>query len=137
LSFSSHTQWVPGTQVWGARAQPERSHPAARSQGAEVTGWHQNSNQATARPNGCQPAQRGQAPASSEPLPEHNGQHQQAHSATLQENILKGQMEDGTIALQDEEGAAFIFTLFHKPKHHKRKKEKEKQSCPERTEHGH
>lgn len=38
-------------------------------------------------------------------------------------------MEDGIIALQDEEGAAFIFTLFHKPKHHKRKK-KEFKSNP-------
>lgn len=52
------------------------------------------------------------------------------HLATLQENILKGQMEDGIIALHDEEGAAFIFTLFHKPKHHKRKKNNLKAILP-------
>lgn len=32
--------------------------------------------------------------------------------------MLKGHMEDTIIALQGEEGAGFIFILFHKLKHH-------------------
>lgn len=53
------------------------------------------------------------------------------HSASLQENILE---EDSIIALQDEEGATFIFNLSKKPKHHKRKN---KQSCIQRAEYSH
>lgn len=67
---------------------------------------------------------RGQAPASSKPLPQQSRPHQPRHLATLQENILKGQIEDSIIALQDEEGVAFIFTPFHKLKHHEKKKTK-------------
>lgn len=62
------------------------------------------------------------APASSRPLPEHRRPRQPRHLATLQENVLKGQMEDSIVVLQDEEGAAFIFIVFHKSKYHKKKK---------------
>lgn len=49
------------------------------------------------------------------------------------ETTLEGQMEDGVIALRDEEGAASVPTLFHQLKHCKR--EKRKSSSPALREH--